>query len=391
MPDPGPDVPTAPAGVWKFEPVDRVVFGPGSIASVPESVERFGARRAFVVTSPSLVATGFAGRLAALLGDRYADTFSAVRPHLPAENLIEAVDAARGADADVLVCIGAGSSIDAAKLVAVGLREKWGAVDDIWRSKAEGFDADHALAPVIAIPTTLMGAEVTAGAGVTDAQERKTVFFHPRLAPDVIVLDPEVALATPTELWASSGVKAIDRTVDRLTSPDRQPLTVAVARDSFRRLMEHLPPSVVRDDATVAHRGHCLVGSWLASFGAHNATWGLSIVLSRHLGARCHVPHTLTSCITLPHSVRYLAGAHPERMVDLADAMGVDADRADLGDVLADRLTDMIRELGLPYRLRDVGYTRGHEEAIGLGASQELVGSLEIPPADVEAILEGAW
>ena len=209
--------------------------------------------------------------------------------------------------ADGLVSFGGGSPIDTAKLaVHAGL--------------ASGDGVPH-----IAIPTTLSAGEFTSVAGITDDVTRtKRAVHDARLAPRTVIADPAVTLATPAWLWAASGVRALDHAVESLYSNRHHPISDATAAKGLSLLLEHLPPSIAADGPDVLdHRARCQLAAWMSVFGMTNAGFGLSHALGHQIGPRWNVAHGITSCITLPHAMRFMARLAPERFAPVAAACGV--------------------------------------------------------------------
>ncbi|HEY8491531.1 MAG TPA: iron-containing alcohol dehydrogenase [Dehalococcoidia bacterium] len=389
---------TAPEGVFRFLPLERVIFGPGAAGRLAEEVARLGARRAFIVTGRSLSErTGLADRLAAALGPAHAGTFGGVVQHAHGGTVVAAAQAARAAGADCLVAFGGGSPIDAAKAVALALAMP----DPGPASFAELIRAPRlatgAVPPIVAVPTTLSAAEFGGTAGLTDERTRlKTGFADPRAVPRTVILDPELTLATPRELWAASGVKALDHAVEGIACTRGQPAVHALCAEAIRRLFAWLPRSV-EEPEDVAARGECQVAAWLSFFAPGTQRVGLSHALGHQIGARCDVPHGVTSCITLPHVMRYLAPHVAEGLASAAAAMGVEAggrppeEAARAG---ADAVAGLVARLGVPSRLRDAGVAEEDLREIAHAAFLE-VRAREVPgldsPAAVEALLRQMW
>lgn len=385
----------APRGTFQFLPIKGVVFGPGQVETLPAQVDGLGARRAFVTTGQSLATrTDLVRRIEALLGTRHVGTFAQARQHVPSRAVMEATRQAREAGADVLVSFGGGSSVDSAKLVALGLAEGWTEAAQ-WNAAADRsrrLQPSRTPLPQIAVTTTLSAAEFTSSAGVTNEETGyKGGCNHPSLAPKVVVLDPELTLSTPWQLWASTGIKALDHAVERLYSPNRQPITNVLCAESVRLLMEHLPRSGVEAPDAVARRGHCQMAAWFSIFGMASVSTGLSHALGHQLGSSRGVPHGVTSCITMPHVVRYLGRTSPAALGDLARAFGVDPDNPSVGQVIGNRIAQFVAELRLPGRLRDAGVPQDAIDTLAAHVSQEIRGRNLADAEAVRALLTAAW
>ena len=333
---------TAFAGQFDLPRIDRVISGPRALERLPGELDRLGARRVVVVTGRTLGASALLDRVTAPIRDRCVAVFAGSRQHVPASSVAQLIEVLQQREADGIISFGGGSPIDTAKLaVQAGL------------ASGEGL-------PHVAIPTTLSAGEFTSVAGITDDGTRiKRAVHDARLAPRVVIADPAVTLETPAWLWAASGVRALDHAVESLYSNRHHPLSDATAARGLSLLLEHLPLSVAADAPDVAdHRAQCQLAAWMAVYGMTNAGFGLSHALGHQIGPRWNVAHGITSCITLPHAMRFMARLAPERFAPIAAACGVsfDAGAAESGALAcADRIAAFIAALGLPMRLRDAG------------------------------------
>lgn len=382
-------------GAFRFLPVDGVLFGPGQVTALPGELERLQRRRAFIITGRSLATkTDLVRRVERLLGERHVGTFAETRQHVPSQGVIAAALQARSAGADVLVSVGGSSPVDCAKLVALALAEEWTDADQL-NARADRISRVPPARPPIpqvAITTTLSAGEFTMSAGVTNEKTGyKGGYRHPSLAPRVVILDPELTLATPRQLWLSTGIKALDHAVERLYAADRQPLTVALCREAIRLLLRHLPASTAEAGDTLADRGRCQVAAWLSIFGMNNDGTGLSHSIGHQLGARCGVPHGVTSCITMPHVIGYFGRRSPSMLADLAEAFNVPADEPEIGQLIGARVANFVASLGTPVRLRDAGVPREQIEPLAAAVLQELHGRDPATVEDLQALLTAAW
>jgi maleylacetate reductase len=319
------------SGTHTFLPTERVHFGAGSLEKIEE--EARSRDRAFVVTGRSLhEKTDLVRRVEALLGEKHAGTFAGMGQHTPGSAVERTAEEARGSD--LLVSVGGGSVIDGTKAVAREL----------------GYPTQ------VAVPTTLSGAEWAHRVGVTDeAKRRKGGFADPRAVPPVVILDPEATLFTPEKLWLSTGIRALDHAVEGFLFGGEHPVTDVTGLEGARRLMEYLPRSKEEPD-DVEVRLELQIAAWLSYFGPFNTPMGLSHHLGRRIGASYEVPHGVTSCITLAPTLDLVTDRMPEdRWRKLEEALGGDP---------AGRVSALVRGLGLPSRLRDVGVPEEDLEAI---------------------------
>ncbi|HZG92764.1 MAG TPA: maleylacetate reductase [Pseudonocardia sp.] len=291
----------------------RVVFGPGTARTrLADEVERLGATRLLLIASARAADTVDA--LVAPFRERIAGTFTAVREHVPVETAQAARAAAADAGADAVLCIGGGSTVGAAKAVALTAR-----------------------IPVLAVPTTYSGSEVTAVWGMTE-NGRKTTGTDPAVLPRVVVYDPELTAGLPRELAVASGLNAMAHGVEALWAPRRNPVSSVIAEEGVGALATGL-----RD----ADPAELLRGAWLAAAAFAVAGSGLHHKLCHVLGGTFGLPHARTHAVVLPHVLAFNAPGAPEAAARVARALGVEDPVRGLR-ALADGL-------GVPRGLRELG------------------------------------
>lgn len=378
------------AGTHRFPKQDQIDYGRPAAEVVAELARAWGASRLLVTTTRSL-ADGLARDFAAALGDLCVGVFSDIGAHSPREGVVGGAAAARAAGADLLVALGGGSVIDATKVMQLCLWAGLTAVDQLDPYRAgRGPDRINvwsvpAGVRMIAVPTTLSAAEFTPFAGVSDAARRvKEGYTHPLLAPRAVVLDPAMTLATPPQLWASTGMKAVDHAVEQLCHPVRAPFADALAVDGLKRLAPGLVATQA-DPEDLAARLECQFGMWLAISGVGSGRgMGPSHAIGHTLGGSYGVPHGVTSCVILPAVLRWTAQVAGAQQAVIAEALGAASAAEGVGGLVAG--------LGLPADLRSVGVSRGDFQAIAEHTMHDT-GVRNSPrpisgPADIVQILE---
>ena len=330
-------------GEFSLSRLERVISGPGTVDALAAELDRRGCGRALVITGRTLSRSALVARVTRGLGGRGVGVFADTAQHVPASTGDALVAMILDTRADCLISVGGGSPIDAAKAAAHALL-------------GAGPDA----LPHLAVPTTLSAGEFTAIAGITDDRSRiKRAVSDARLAPRVVITDAEMTAETPDWLWASTGIRALDHAIESIYSVRHHPFSDALASKAIAALVTHVPASVRCDDPErLVHRGHCQVAAWLSVFGMANAGFGLSHAFGHQIGPRWNVPHGYTSCVMLPHAMRFMAAVAPERFGPIAEGLTVPFDPAapQAGALAcADRVAGVIGALGLPGRLRDVG------------------------------------
>jgi maleylacetate reductase len=350
------------SGTHRNSAQEQVVYGRPALDAVRDLAGQFGASRLLIITTASLAGQDGRGRgLADGLGSLCVGLFSGVSAHSPRESVIAGAAEARRLGADLLVAVGGGSAIDAAKVMQLAL---WAGIDqaDELDTVRAGAQRAAALTPgvrMIAVPTTLSAAEFTPFAGVTDVKRRaKEGYAHPALAPRAVVLDPVMTLDTPARLWGSTGFKAVDHAVEQLCAPVRSPFADALAEAGLQRLAAGLPASHARPSDLEA-RLECQLGMWLAMAGASTGRGlGVSHAIGHTLGGTYGVPHGITSCVILPAVLRWNLPASAEREALVAARLGAP------NAIAPDALVNLIRSLDLPTSLSEVGVSRDDFPAI---------------------------
>ena len=252
----------------------------------------------------------------------------------------------------------------------------------------------------IAVPTTLSAGEYTPAGGVTDEASRiKRGVLDPRLQPKIVINDPELTIETPDWLWAATGMRALDHAVEAAYSQRHQPFVDALATKAIRLLSDHLPASMAAAGGdTVEHRGQCQIAAWCSLFGGFNTGLGVSHALGHQIGPMWDVPHGVTSCITLPHAMRFMAVAAPERFGPIAEGLGLGFDTSDPARsalACAERVGGFVAGLPVPRTLKAVGV--GHNEIRAVAEAVrheiELFGVIGRPVTleEVASLLDAAW
>jgi alcohol dehydrogenase class IV len=342
-----------------------------------EELQRLGARRVLLVTTRSAVRDPrLAPAVESLLGGRLAGRSGEVGEHAPARSVMEVAEAARAARADALVSLGGGSPIDAAKAAAFSLATGLDLRIPEALARARGAKLGQVL-PHVALPTTLSAAELSGGAGFSAEGTREKVGVSaPELRPAAVLYDAELALPTPLALWLSTGIRAVDHAVETLFAPGEHPLPDLAALEGLRLLRAWLPAARARpEDPGV--RTECQLGAWFSFLLPGAAAAGLSHTLGKRLGSRHGIPHGVTSCLLLPHVLRYLSPRNPRAASRIAEAL--DAPTA------ADGVADLVAALDLPRRLSRWSLS----EAELVEATRPLA-SPDHPEGDLLAILRAA-
>ncbi len=382
-------------------PIDRVVFGAGSVAWLSDELDRLGSRWLLLTTPSVSEKTPLAERVKQLVGSRRVGTYSRSSQHVPRRNVLEATQMARRLEADGLLALGGSSIADLAKAVAMCLAEDITDAHGLEQMRIEFRYPDTVRMPemrgtpppIVTLPTTLSAGEYTHGFGVTH-QRIKHIYLQRPVTPKVIVLDPELTVSTPQWLWASTGIRAVDHCVESLYSISAQPVTDALCLDGLRRLVHNLPISVANPQNAEA-RAQCQVGAWESFFGIVNVMSGLSHGLGHQLGAWCNVPHGMTSCVLLPEVMRFNLEHTVAPQARIGEILGARGDEYARAESAASLLKEFVAGLGLPTRIRELGVDRSDLRSVARSAMEDMVVKNNPRPvnslSEVTALLEAAY
>ena len=378
-------------GSYAYLPLERVVFGQPAAQAAAEEVTRIGARRVFVVCSRSLSRkTPAIGEIRRALGERYAGLFDECIAHTPWPSVIAAADAVRAAAPDLILTVGGGTPIDTVKILQLVLAHGARVAEDLDRLRTpELKEAKPSPVRQVAIPTTLSGAEFSNLGGGTDPRTRiKHSFMGADIGARAVILDPAITLHTPEWLWLSTGIRGVDHAVETLCSVDAHPYCDGLALHALRLLAEGLPRTKAAPQDLDA-RLLCQQASWLAASSIARVNYGASHGIGHALGGTADVPHGHTSCIMLPHVLRYNASATATKQKLISEALGQPGKSA--GDAVA----ELVRALGQPATLREAGVKREQLPAVAAAAiKNRWVLSNPRPirsEQDVMRLLEAAW
>jgi len=347
-------LPTPPR-LSKFH-APEIVFGPHSLAEAAHAAVRLGARRPFVVTDPGLMSAGWPGEL---LGElRGAGLAPVVWQDLtpnPKDHEIEAGHAEYvAAGCDVVLGIGGGSVIDAAKGVAL-LAANGGRILDY-----EGIDRiAHPIPPLIMMPSTSgTGADVSQFCIVTDTERHTKITIMGRaLVPDVSVIDPRLLVTMPDWLNAATGLDALTHGIEAFVSLARGPLTDHHALHAVSLVNANLARTMHRPEDTGA-RSRMAQAALEAGLAFTNAILGATHAMSHQVGGMLDLPHGVVNGVLLPHVIRYNGAESPERFVPIAQAMGLDVAGVPAEEAVEQVAVEVRRladEVGVPSGLGKLG------------------------------------
>ncbi|BDB29937.1 maleylacetate reductase [Cupriavidus sp. TA19] len=339
----------------------RVVFRAGALASLGDEADAIGARRLLVLCTPAQ--RNLADRAAAVLGARCAGVFDGAVMHVPMEQARLARSCAAELGADGVVAIGGGSTIGLGKAIAL--------------------ESDL---PIIAVPTTYAGSEMTPIYGMTEGGLKRTG-RDPRVLPRSVVYDPDLSMALPVTVSITSGINAIAHAAEGLYAGDRTPVSDWMCREGIAALGRALPIIAGPDSVHVAlARADALYGAWLCGAVLGSVAVGLHHKLCHTLGGSFNLPHAEVHTIVLPHALGYNAPAAAEAVAAIAAALG----REDASGPQA--VFDLAAMLGAPVALRDIGMREQDlDRACELAMQQQYPNPRALDATGIRALLDDAF
>jgi alcohol dehydrogenase class IV len=335
----------------------RVVFGGGALAQLVHEVELLGARKALVLSTPEQASE--AERVSRQLGKYAAGVYARAAMHVPIETAREARDLARQLGADCAVAIGGGSTTGLGKAIALesGL-------------------------PILAIPTTYAGSEMTPIYGLTEGGLKRTG-KDPRVLPRTVIYDPQLTLTLPIGLSVTSGMNAIAHAAEGLYARDSNPIMDLMAEEGIRAMASALP-ALCRDPHDLEGRSQALYGAWLCGTVLGNVGMALHHKLCHTLGGSFNLPHAEVHTVVLPQVIAYNAPAIPAALARIGRALGSDRP--------ATALYDLARSSGAPVSLRALGMAETDlDRAAALAVANPYWNPRTIEHDAIRELLQRAW
>ena len=335
----------------------RVIFGVGCLEKLPEEIERLGAAKVLVLSTPEQRQSG--QEMVARLGSRAAGLFDRAVMHVPIETAQAAREEAQRLGADCCVAVGGGSTTGLAKAIAL-----------------------VSTLPILSVPTTYAGSEMTPIWGITEGG-RKTTGRDSRVLPKTVLYDPCLTVTMPAMLSATSGMNSIAHCVEALYAQEANPIVSLMAEEGIRAFAESLPV-VVKEPGNLEARSKALYAAWLGGISLGTVGMALHHKLCHTLGGTYNLPHAETHTVVLPHAVAYNATAAPEAMSRVARALGVRS--------AAQGLYDLAASLGAPTSLAALGMKEVDlDQAADIAVQNPYYNPRPITRDGIRALLQDAF
>lgn len=366
-----------------FQIPTKIIFGADSVEEIGSIMDELGCKRTLVVTDTWLSKnTNFIEKIKKSLGKKSVGVFDKVIQDSSIDIVNQGAEFGRQINADSIVSIGGGSTIDTAKGISILLKEG-GKIKDYF-----GYNMlTKPQTPHVAIPTTAgSGSEVTKYAVIKDRKEKIKIIYGDRyLYPDIAILDSALIVSLPPDLTASIGIDALTHAIEALCSSEAEPISDAFASYAINLTINWLPKCVENGDDIVA-RGQQLIASTLAGVAFSNAQLGVTHALAHSVGAKFGIPHGVANSILLPHCMRFNLEACEQVFIEIADELGL---QKKSGEALIDFIYNFIKKLGLYQQLRDVNAEMEHlEECADIAMADGSIINNPRPITDSDELLE---
>jgi len=345
--------------MWYFVS-PQIIFGEGAL----DALDEIEGQRALIVTDAALVKLGLVDRVKAHLENAGLDmrVFAEVEPEPSLQTVLRGAQVATEYEPDWIIGLGGGSAMDAAKAIWI-LYER----PDIEPSEINPFIrlGLRQKARLITIPTTSgTGAEVTWAIVLTDtAEQRKMGLGNREAVADIAIVDPEMAAGMPPQLTADTGLDALTHAVEGYTCAWHTDITDGLCLQAVRLIFEYLPRAVA-DGSDMEARERLHNAATAAGLGFGNSLAAMAHSMGHTLGAVFHVPHGRAVGLFLPYTIEFGAREAPDRFAELAALTGCSSAGGEEGALaLARRIRELIRQVGAPTSLAELGLSRADFEA----------------------------
>jgi alcohol dehydrogenase class IV len=394
-PHPGPEpLKTASARVTKFL-VPDVIFGVGVLSQVGQVVQRHGGVRVFVVSDQEVADAGWTGEALRYLEDAgvSCELWMGVTPNPKDVEVESGGQAYLASGCDVLVAVGGGSCIDAAKAIAVLAGGGGRITDYAGVGKVTG-----PLPPTVMVPTTGgSGSDVSQFCVVTDTRRKIKVTIGARaLVPDISVTDPQVLTTVPADITAYTALDVLSHAIESYVSKAANFLSDVQALAAVRGIIEHLFPALDHPGDVQAREGLARA-SLQAGLAFTNALLGATHAISHQIGGLTDLPHGLLNAIMLPHVMEFNAPVAAERLADVAAAMGVPTglmSPCEAADAAIQTVRALVGKASLPASLREIGVRMPQIDDIARNALDDayiVTNPRTVREEDARAMCLAAW
>lgn len=344
--------------VHRFILNETSFFGPGARKELPEAIKRLGKSKVLIVTDKGLLQFGVAKMVTDVLdetGIEY-EIFSDVKPNPTVSNVKAGIDAFKNAEADILVAIGGGSSIDTAKAIGIVIANP--EFSDI--VSLEGCaPTQNKSVPIIALPTTAgTAAETTINYVIIDEEkQKKMVCVDPNDIPAVAIIDAELMYSLPKSLTAATGMDALTHAIEGYITQGAWELSDMFEIEAIRMISRYLPVAVEEPQNPEGRNGMA-VAQYVAGMAFSNVGLGLVHGMAHPLGALFDIPHGVANAVLLPTVMEFNMPYCIAKYRKIAEAMGVDTSSMndnEAAQAACDAVKQLSQKVGIPATLTELG------------------------------------
>ena len=352
---------------WNYPTAIR--SGIGRISELADACKTLGMKSPLLVTDPGLAALPMVTDAVAACVEAGLDCrlFSNIKGNPTGENVNDGVIAFREGQHDGVIAFGGGSGLDAAKAIAF----MSGQTADLWSFEDVGDNWSKAIesgiAPIVAVPTTSgTGSEVGRASVITDdANHVKKIIFHPKMLPEIVILDPVLTQGLPAKITAATGMDALSHNLEAYCSPFYHPMAEGIAIEGIRLVKEYLPQAVA-NGANLDARMQMLVSSSMGATAFQRGLGGMH-ALAHPLGALYDAHHGLLNAILMPYVLKANQDVISEKLSRLALYIGLDGSF----EAFLQWVLDIREQLGIPHTLAEIGIDEEKAELVGRMATED--------------------
>ena len=364
------------------------LMGPGCLKEGCDQILTLGLTKALIVTDKILVSIGLTESLTKLLGERNIEyiIFDETKPNPTVKNVEDGIKVLKENKCDFIISFGGGSSHDCAKGIAL-LATNGGQIKDyegLHKSKKPQL-------PLVAINTTAgTGSEMTIFSIITDEERHiKMALVDKHLSPIMAINDPELMIAMPKGLTASTGMDALTHAIEAYVSTIATPITDACALQAITLVSQYLRDAV-EDGKDIIARDKMAYAEYLAGMAFNNASLGYVHAMAHQLGGFYNLPHGVCNAILLPHVQEFNAQAVPHKLKECAKAMGIDVNNMDDlegAQAVIEAIKKLSKDVGIPSGLKELGVKEEDFTLLSTNALKDACGLTNPKQATLEDII----
>jgi len=370
------------SNVGSFYVPTKIIKGIGAIDELGREVKGFNAKRVLIVTGKNIVRVGAVELVQKILkkSDIESEVFDEVMPDPTAKIVEQGTEILKKGEFDLLVGLGGGSNIDAAKAMSI-MANNDGSICDY-----EGTDKfSKPTLPLIAIPTTAgTGSEVTFSSVITDTErDYKFVVWSSLIAPKVAILDPHLPATAPKSVVIAAGMDALTHAIESYVSKRANAYSETLALASIRLIADNLRQCVA-DPHNLTLMYHMQVAANMAGMAFTSTRLGIVHAIALPPSAMFHVPHGMANAILLPHGMEFNLIAYPKKFKNIANAMGENTEGKRMMEAAyaaVDAVVEIADDIGAPINLESVGVTQ--ESLIKMAEDAMKSGHIAVNPRQV--------